>query len=168
MSGTVKTIRFKVNERDYTVAVEAQQSLAVVLRDKLGLTGTKISCERGECGACTVLLNGKAVDSCLVLAPDVHGCEVITIEGLGKDGGLDPIQEAFIQEGAVQCGYCTPGMIMSAKGLLLENPDPCEYEIKKALAGNLCRCTGYYSIIRAVKAASVKIREEQKGDQKGV
>ncbi len=155
-----KNIRFKVNNREYAVAVSADESLAFVLREKLGLTGTKITCEKGECGACTVLLDGRAVDSCLVLAPDIDGCEVLTIEGLADDKGLDALQEAFIEEGAVQCGFCTPGMIMSAKGLLLENPDPSEGQIKKALEGNLCRCTGYYSIVRAVRSAAKTIREQ--------
>ena len=161
MFKTGKMIRFKVNGISCTVEADADESLAVILREKLGLTGTKISCEKGECGVCTVLLDGKAVDSCLILAPDVDGCEVLTIEGLEKDGGLDPIQEAFIREGAVQCGFCTPGMIMSTKGLLLENPDPGEHDIKKALEGNLCRCTGYYSIIRAVRTAAEKMREQK-------
>lgn len=115
--------------------------------------GTKYGCGEGECGACTVLLNGKAVNSCLVLAVEADGCEVLTIEGLSKDGKLHPIQQAFIDEGAAQCGFCTPGMILAAKALLDENPNPSDEEIKQGLAGNFCRCTGYVSIFRAVKKA---------------
>ena len=120
--------------------------------------GTKVSCEQGECGACTVIVDGKAVNSCIVLAPEVDGCEVLTIEGLARHGELDPIQTAFIEEGAVQCGYCTAGMIMSAKALLTENPDPTDLEIREALAGNLCRCTGYQRIVQAVSSAAKKLQ----------
>jgi aerobic-type carbon monoxide dehydrogenase small subunit (CoxS/CutS family) len=150
-----------VNGKPYTLQVKANETLAVLLREKLGLMGTKVGCEQGECGACTVLMDGKAVNSCLVLAPEVDGCEITTIEGLAKDGMLDPVQKAFIKEGAVQCGYCIPGMIMSTKGLLLENSEPDEDEIKHALSGNFCRCTGYYSIIRAVKTAAKMIRDQK-------
>ena len=147
-------ISFILNGKKTETEAAAHKSLAEVLRGELGLTGTKISCNEGECGACTVILDGKAVNSCLILIPEVNGRSVTTIEGLaGKDGELHPIQRAFIEQGAVQCGFCTPGMVMSVKALLDENPHPTDAEIKKALAGNLCRCTGYVSIIKAVKAA---------------
>jgi carbon-monoxide dehydrogenase small subunit len=141
--------------------------LAKVLREQLGLIGTKISCEQGECGACTVIVDGKAVNSCIVLAPEVDGCEVLTIEGLAQHGELDPIQTAFIEEGAVQCGYCTAGMIMSAKALLMENPDPTDPEIREALAGNLCRCTGYQRIVQAVSSAAKKLQAVDAVARKG-
>ena len=152
-------ITVTVNGTPYQIDVKAQQSLANILRDQLGLLGTKVSCGEGECGACTVILDGKAVNSCLVLAPEVNGCQVVTIEGLARQGELDPIQSAFIEEGAVQCGFCTPGMIMSTKALLMENPDPTEEQVKKALAGNLCRCTGYERILKAVLNAADKCKE---------
>ncbi|MGB9867660.1 MAG: (2Fe-2S)-binding protein [Bacillota bacterium] len=139
-----------VNGVMHQLAVSSNETLAQMLRDTLGLTGTKESCGKGECGACTVLLNGVAVNSCLVLAAEVDGCEVLTIEGLSKDGSLDPLQQAFIREGAIQCGFCTPGMIMAAKALLLKNPRPTRQEVAEALVGNICRCTGYESILRAV------------------
>jgi aerobic carbon-monoxide dehydrogenase small subunit len=132
-------------------------SLAQVLRDDLGLLGTKVSCNEGECGACTVLLDGKAVNSCIVLALEVDGCDVLTIEGLAVDGKLDPIQTAFIEEGAVHCGYCTPGMILSTKALLDRNPAPADADIRMALEGNLCRCTGYNRIVKAVETAARKL-----------
>jgi carbon-monoxide dehydrogenase small subunit len=124
------------------------------LRDEIGLTGTKKGCDTGQCGACTVLLDGKAINSCLVLAADANGKEILTVEGLGRDGKLHPLQETFMQEGAVQCGYCTSGMLLSAKALLDENPTPGEEEVKKAIAGNLCRCTGYVRIVKAVLTAA--------------
>jgi aerobic carbon-monoxide dehydrogenase small subunit len=124
-----------------------------MLREKLGLTGTKNGCAAGECGACTVILNGEPVNSCMVLAVECDGAQVTTIEGLSQDGRLDPIQEAMIAEGGVQCGFCTPGVLMSARALLDRNPVPTELEIRDALAGNLCRCTGYVRIINAVKLA---------------
>ena len=135
-------ISFTLNGAATSIDVNCTHTLARVLREQLGLIGTKVSCEQGECGACTVIVDGKAVNSCIMLAAEVDGCEVLTIEGLAQDGELDPIQAAFIEEGAVQCGYCTAGMIMSAKALLMENRDPAEVEIREALAGNLCRCTG--------------------------
>lgn len=143
-----------LNGQEVTVEVEPSDLLAYVLRDKLGLTGTKIGCDEGECGACTVILDGQAVDSCLLPAMKADGCEVVTIEGLAKDGELDPLQQAFIDRGAVQCGYCTPGLLMSARALLDQNPQPSEQEIKDAIAGNLCRCTGYFKIIEAIKEAA--------------
>lgn len=146
---------FKVNGKNVTVFVSDTTTLLGILRENLCLTGTKKGCERGECGACTVIMNGRAVNSCLVLAPQVDGQEVETIEGVARpDGKLDPLQKAFLKEGAVQCGYCIPGMIMSAKALLTENPYPTRAEIREALSGNLCRCTGYTKIIDAVQRAA--------------
>ena len=153
-----RPIQLKVNGVMEGVYVEPWWTLAKVLREQLGLTGTKVGCEVGECGACTVLVDGKAMRSCLLLAVKAKGKEIITIEGLkGRDGDLHPIQEAFIEHFAVQCGYCTPGMIISSKALLDENPRPTENEIKEGLRGNLCRCTGYTKIIEAVSAAADKM-----------
>jgi aerobic-type carbon monoxide dehydrogenase small subunit (CoxS/CutS family) len=140
-----------LNGQKVTVEIDPSDMLAYVLRDKLGLTGTKIGCDEGECGACTVILDGQAVDSCILPAMKADGCEIMTVEGLAKDGELDPLQQAFIDKGAVQCGYCTPGQLMSARALLDENPHPSEQEIKDAIAGNLCRCTGYTKIVEAIK-----------------
>jgi aerobic-type carbon monoxide dehydrogenase small subunit (CoxS/CutS family) len=154
-----RQIELKVNgviERVYT---EPWWSLARVLREQLGLTGAKISCETGNCGACTVLIDGQAVRSCIYLAMKARGKEIFTIEGLkGQEGKLHPIQEAFIDHFAVQCGYCTPGMIMGAKALLDENPSPTEEDVKEGLRGNLCRCTGYVKIVEAVLAAGSKMQ----------
>ena len=147
-----KAIRLRVNDEEYSLEVENQDTLLDVIRDRLNMTGTKRGCETGDCGACTVIMNGKAVNSCLVLAVEADGAEVQTIEGLAKEGELHPLQEAIVQHGAIQCGYCTPGMIMSAKALLDENSSPSEEEIKRAIAGNLCRCTGYIKIIEAIKS----------------
>jgi carbon-monoxide dehydrogenase small subunit len=133
-------------------------TLLTLLRDKLNLTGTKKGCGTGDCGACTVLINGRAVNSCVYLAVYADGGNVLTIEGLERDGELDPIQEAFIRNGAVQCGFCIPGMIMSAKALLDKNENPTEDEIKKSISGNLCRCTGYVRIIKSIQAAAANIR----------
>lgn len=141
-----------VNGRQYEVEVEGHTTLLQLLRDKLGLRGTKEGCGQGECGSCTVLLDGKPVTSCLVLALRARGREVTTIEGLAQNGELHPIQEAFLTHGAVQCGFCTPGMIMAAKALLDENPHPSEQEIRQAIAGNLCRCTGYAKIVEAISS----------------
>lgn len=149
-----QTIDLKVNGRTYEVETPPWKTLAEVLRDQLNLTGTKISCAEGHCGACTVIVNGKAVNSCLMLIAEAQGKEILTIEGLSKGGSLHPIQDAFVTHGAVQCGFCTPGLIMGTKAFLLENPDPSEEEIKKALSGHLCRCTGYTQVIEAVKAAA--------------
>ena len=147
-------IKLKVNGVDEEVMIEPWWSLARVLRDELNLTGTKIGCETGDCGSCTVLIDGKAVKSCLYLAMKARGKDILTIEGLrGENGELPPLQKAFIEHFAVQCGYCTPGMIMAAKALLDENPNPTEEEVKEGLDGNLCRCTGYVKIIEAVLAA---------------
>lgn len=146
-------IKFTLNGEEQIVSAVRGQRLVDMLRDTFGLCGTKEACGQGECGTCTVLLNNYAVHSCLTLASDIGGCSVITIEGLSKGDELDPIQQAFIDSGAIQCGYCTPGMILSAKSLLLHNPDPSDYEIKCALEGNLCRCTGYVKIFEAVRMA---------------
>lgn len=147
-----KSLHLKVNGEKYQVEVEPQEILLDVIRDKLNLTGTKRGCDTGDCGACTIIMDGKAVNSCLVLALEADGKEIVTIEGLAKKGQLHPLQEAFVQHGAVQCGYCIPGMIMSAKALLNENRNPTEEEIRKAIAGNLCRCTGYAKIVQAIQA----------------
>ncbi|MDY6861764.1 MAG: (2Fe-2S)-binding protein [Thermodesulfobacteriota bacterium] len=146
-----KNIKLNVNGAFYEMEIESRITLAEFLREKLFLTGTKIGCESGVCGACTVILDGKAVKSCLILAVKADGKEVLTIEGLGLEAdNLHPIQESFIKNGAIQCGFCTPGMILSAKALLDESPEPNEEDIKAALAGNLCRCTGYVKTIKAV------------------
>lgn len=158
MTESLKHIALQINGQWRELQVECDKTLARVLREDLGLTGTKINCEQGECGACTVLLDGKAVNSCLILAASLDGCEVLTVEGLSQGNQLDPIQEAFIEMDASQCGFCTPGMIMSAKALLSENPDPDLEDIQDGLAGNYCRCTGYKSIIEAVQTAAEKIK----------
>lgn len=143
-----------VNGEPVRLLVSADATLLEMLRDELELTGTKCGCGEGECGACSVMLDGKLVNSCLVLAAECEGAEVLTIEGLRRGGQLHPLQKAFIDQGAVQCGFCTPGMIMAAYALWTANPAPTEYEVKRALEGNLCRCTGYRKIIDAVLAAS--------------
>jgi aerobic carbon-monoxide dehydrogenase small subunit len=151
-----KEIRPRVNGQERKIIVEARQTLLEVLRYALGLTGTKEGCGDGNCGSCTVLLNGKAVNSCLVFAVEADGQDVLTIEGLAEDGRLHPIQQAFIDEGAVQCGFCTPGVILTAKAFLDSNPHPTEEEVRMGIAGNLCRCTGYDKIVRAIlKAAAI-------------
>ena len=153
------TIQINVNGNGNEIEVDPWRTLLEVLRDQLNLTGTKQSCAEGHCGACTVLVDGEAVNACLMLALEADGSDITTIEGLAEGGGkLHPIQEAFVNYGAVQCGFCTPGMIMATKAVLEENPDPSDEEIKKALAGHLCRCTGYVQIIEAVKAAAEKMR----------
>jgi len=144
-------IKTRINDRDHTLQVLPNRTLLDLLRDELGLTGTKCGCEIGECGACTVLLDGEAVNSCLVLAPQIDGRTVTTVEGLAKDDRLDPLQESFLDHDAVHCGFCTPGMLMSGKALLDENPHPNESEIRTAISGNLCRCTGYVQIVEAIK-----------------
>jgi aerobic carbon-monoxide dehydrogenase small subunit len=149
-------IELRVNGNLYEVTVEPRHTLLEVLRDDLGLTGTKEGCGLGACGSCTILLDDKAVLSCLTLAVEACDKEITTIEGLAKDGKLHPIQEAFINHGAIQCGFCTPGMILSTKALLDENPHPTKEQIKDAIAGNLCRCTGYAKIIKAIMSVSVQ------------
>ncbi len=145
------TIKTTINNRKYEFSVSPNQTLLHFLREELGLTGTKCGCEIGECGACTVILNGEAVNSCLVLVPQINGKEVLTVEGLAKDGKLHPLQESFMDHDAVHCGFCTPGMLMSAKQLIEENSNPTEEEIRTAISGNLCRCTGYVQIVDAIK-----------------
>jgi carbon-monoxide dehydrogenase small subunit len=151
-----REVRMKVNGEEVTGWVEPRRTLLDFLRDDLNLTGTKKGCDLGNCGACTVLMNGKPINSCLVLAVEVEGQEILTIEGLSEGTTLHPIQEAFIEHGAVQCGYCTPGMILSAKTLLDENPHPTEQEVRIAIAGNLCRCTGYKKIVQAILSLAEK------------
>lgn len=155
-----KNITLYVNDEPRELLVDVKRTLLDVLRNDLGLTGTKKGCDMGECGACTVLLDGQAVTSCLVLAVETDGREIKTIEGLGGDPGqLHPVQKAFVEKGAIQCGYCAPGMVMSAVGLLNENPAPTEEEVRAAMAGNLCRCTGYVKIIDAVLSVGKRGRE---------
>jgi len=150
MSDTIK-IHFTLNGKETTLTTPANRRLLDILREDFGLTGTKEGCGIGECGACTVLVDNKAVNSCLILAGQVNGSDIMTIEGLAKNSTLHPLQENFLKYGAVQCGFCTPGMLMSAFALLNEIPHPSEEEIKEAIAGNLCRCTGYKQIIEAIR-----------------
>lgn len=147
-----RNIELDVNGEIYSVSVEPHWTLLDVLRREVGLTGTKKGCDTGDCGACTVIIDGKAVNSCLVLAVAVEGKSITTIEGLAQDGQLHPLQEAFIEYGAVQCGYCTPGMILSAKAFLDKNSTPTEEQVRRGIAGNLCRCTGYAKIVQAIMA----------------
>ena len=156
-----KILNFNVNGKDQRVLVRTNWTLAQVLRDQLGLLGTKIGCGEGECGACTVLMDGKTVTSCLVLAVQADGARIVTIEGLTaeEDECLHPVQEAFVESGAIQCGYCTPGMVMSTVALLEKHPEPTEEQVREGLTGNLCRCTGYQKIFEAVLLASKKMKE---------
>lgn len=154
-------IQFIVNGEPTEAMVADHTTLLDFIRDTLALTGTKKGCEEGECGACTVMLDGKPVNSCLCLARELDGHELLTVEGIAKDGKLSPIQKQFIDKWALQCGYCTPGMIMSAKALLDSNPHPTEYEIRDAIAGNLCRCTGYAKIVEAIAAAAPLVAVEK-------
>jgi carbon-monoxide dehydrogenase small subunit len=153
-------LQLRINGDDYELMISPKKVLVDVLRDDLRLTGTKKGCAEGECGACTVLMDGKPVDSCLVLAMQAVGHEITTIEGISRDGEMDAIQKAFVEHGAIQCGYCSPGFIMVAKGLLDHNPNPTEMEIRDAFAGNLCRCTGYQYIVDAVLSLARRQREE--------
>jgi carbon-monoxide dehydrogenase small subunit len=150
----LKEIHLTVNNQPCRLSVLPWRTLLEVIREDLGLTGTKEGCGLGECGACTVLMDGRAVNSCLVLAAEADGKKITTIEGLADGDKLHPIQQAFVDHGGLQCGFCTPGMIMSAKALLDKNPTPTEEEIKQGIAGNLCRCTGYTKIIESIKAAA--------------
>ncbi|MFZ0946271.1 MAG: (2Fe-2S)-binding protein [Syntrophobacteraceae bacterium] len=147
-----KLIHLTINDKEYDVAVEPNELLVDVLRYRLGLTGPKKGCGMGDCGSCTVIMDGDAVNSCLVLGVQAHQRKITTIEGLETDGELHPVQKAFIEHGAIQCGFCSSGMLLSAKNLLDKNPKPTEVEIRSALSGNLCRCTGYQKIIEAVKS----------------
>jgi aerobic carbon-monoxide dehydrogenase small subunit len=147
-------ITVSVNGVKHEVAVEPRQSLLQVLREELHLTGTKEGCSEGECGACTVILDGQTVDSCLIFGLEANGSEVLTIEGVAKGEQLHPVQKAFAEYGAVQCGFCTPGMLLAAKALLESNPQPTEADIRRGISGNLCRCTGYVKIVEAIKAAA--------------
>ena len=149
-------IGFKVNGDEVEVLVKPWQTLLEVLRDELRLTGTKEGCSNGNCGACTVIFDGEAVDSCLVFGVEADGHEIVTIEGLAQGGVLHPLQQAFIDHGALQCGFCTPGFIMSAKAFLERNASPTEHELRTGISGNLCRCTGYDKIIRAINAVIEK------------
>lgn len=151
-------IQIQVNGQPYQLAVPPLTSLAQILRDHLGLTGTKVSCNEGECGSCTVLLNGDPVNSCLVMAPQVDQADIWTIEGLGSSELLNPLQKAFLESGAVQCGYCTPGFVISGIALLRKNPNPTVMEIQEAIEGNLCRCTGYQKIIQAIQNCAEQLQ----------
>ena len=148
-----RTITMKINGESRTIDVEPSDLLLEVLRDKLGVKSPKIGCERGDCGVCTILLDGKSVRSCLILAIEADGHEITTVEGLGRNG-LTPLQKSFLKHNAFQCGFCAPGMVLAATELLERNPHPEEEEIKEAIAGNLCRCTGYEPIVKAIKAAA--------------
>jgi len=154
-----RIINLIVNNKAYEIAVLPNRTLTQVLREDLNLLGTKEGCGIGDCGACTVILNGRPVNSCLVLAVQANGCNIQTIEGVADENNLHPIQEAFVEYGAIQCGFCTPGMVLSAKSLLEKNPKPTEMEIREAISGNLCRCTGYQKIVEAIQAASKKMKK---------
>lgn len=154
-----REITLTINGEDHKVEVENRRTLLDVLREDLRLLGTKKMCDKGECGSCTVLLDGKAVNACLTLAVDALGKKIETIEGVAREGRLHPIQEAFVARGAVQCGFCSPGMIMTTKAFLQNNPHPTEEEAKTAIAGNLCRCTGYVRIVDAILSAADSVKE---------
>ncbi len=149
-------IELRVNGEIYEIAVQPWRTLLEVLREDIGLTGAKRGCDEGDCGACTVILDGKPVASCLVLAIEAQGKDILTIEGLAENGQLHPLQSVFVEHGAIQCGFCSPGMILSAKALLDKNPKPTEEEVRRGISGNLCRCTGYAKIVEAILAASEK------------
>ncbi len=151
-------INLTVNGRGYAIEVEAHRTLLDVLREDMGLIGTNLGCGHGDCGACTVIMDGISINSCLVLAPEADGCEITTIEGLAKGGVLHPVQQAFIDEGAIQCGFCTPGMVMQTVAFLGENPDPTVDEARRTIEGNICRCTGYTKIVDAIMAAAKKMK----------
>jgi aerobic carbon-monoxide dehydrogenase small subunit len=154
-----RIVYLNVNDEQYEVIVRPRESLLDVLRNKLNLTGTKKGCNEGDCGACTVLMDGKTVNACLVLAVEAEGRKIMTVEGLAGGPNLHPLQEAFIKHGGFQCGFCTPGMLLSAKALLDENPDPTEDEIRRGISGNLCRCTGYVKIVESIKEAAQVMKE---------
>ncbi len=156
-----KSIQFVINGQPVGIVVKPWRTLLEIIREDLNLTGTKEGCGHGECGSCTVMMGGKTVNSCLVPALEADGQEILTIEGLSEAGNLHPIQEAFVENSGMQCGFCTPGMIISAKALLDRNPDPSEEEIREAIAGNFCRCTGYTKIVESIGAAARTLREEK-------
>jgi len=149
-------ITLQINGIDHSVKIYPTERLVTTLRDRLSLKGVKEGCGEGECGSCTVLMDGKAVNSCMVLTYQARGRSIVTIEGLSRDGTLDSLQANFIKHGAIECGYCTPGMVMAAKHLLMANPNPSEPEIRSAIAGNLCRCTGYANIVKAIRHAAME------------
>lgn len=155
-----KKIKLTVNGDFYELEVDNRRTLLEVIREDLSLLGTKKMCDTGQCGSCTVLLGGLPVNACLILAADADGKDIQTIEGVAREEGLHPIQEEFIEKGAIQCGFCTPGMIMTAKGFLSKHPYPSEDEIKEAIAGNLCRCTGYIRIVEAIRSAATRLKEQ--------
>lgn len=155
------TVNFTLNGRKVNVDVSPEETLLSVVRNKFNFTGAKEGCGQGECGACTMIVNGRPMTTCLILAIEAEGYEITTVEGLSTEDELDVIQEEFITHGALQCGYCTPGMIMSAKGLLMENTSPTEADVVKALSGNLCRCTGYKKIVEATLAAAKRYQEKE-------
>lgn len=157
-----QVIRLTVNDQEYELLVRSNRTLLDVLRDDLGLTGSKKGCDSGECGTCTVLLEGLPILACMTLACEVEGKRIQTIEGMTKQGPLHPLQEAFMEHGAIQCGFCTPGMILSASSLLENNPAPTVGEIRKAISGNLCRCTGYLKIVEAIHSVGESSRETEK------
>lgn len=161
--GTLLPIRLTVNGVARALDVAPRETLLRVLRDRFGLTGVKESCGEGECGVCTVLLDGRTVNACLVLAVEADGCEIVTVEGIAGADGLHPVQEAFLESGAVQCGFCTPGMVLSSVHLLRKNARPTPAEVREALCGNLCRCTGYGRIVSAVSAAAERMRAGASG-----
>jgi len=161
-TSALHSVHVRVNGRDHTVDVEPRMTLADCLREKLALTGTHLGCEHGVCGACTVLVDGRASRSCLMLAVQADGAEITTVEGLAMNGELHPIQEAFVEEHGLQCGFCTPGFLMSISELLSDHPAPTDAQIKDVLGGQICRCTGYQSILRAVHSAAAKIQAAQK------
>lgn len=159
----MQELKCVVNGKDVDIMIDPSHSLADVIRYDLGLTGTKKGCEEGECGACTVLVNGLPVDSCIVPAMKAQGKNILTIEGLEQNGELDPIQEAFVEAGAIQCGFCTPGVVLSAKALLMREENPTKEEIRDELSGHFCRCTGYLQFYDAVRIASEKIKARKQG-----
>jgi carbon-monoxide dehydrogenase small subunit len=163
-----QVVHLNVNGRDRAAEVEPRLLLVHFIRDVLGLTGTHVGCDTSHCGACTVLLDGKTVKSCTLFAPQADGCELLTVEGLMKDGKLHPLQEGFKEEHGLQCGYCTPGMLLSSYYLLQNNANPSEEEIRWGISGNLCRCTGYQNIIKAVQYAAQKMKQGGQADAKNV
>jgi carbon-monoxide dehydrogenase small subunit len=158
-------LAFTLNGASRSVSVDPTWTMFEVLREQLGLTGTKGACLEGECGSCTILVDGVAMNACLMMAPQAEGCQITTVEGMAAGDELDPVQEAFVACGAVQCGYCTPGLVVSAKALLAENPFPTREEIRKGLEGNICRCTGYMKIEQAVQQAASKLAQAQEVTQ---